>query len=71
MSLLFAIIGAIIFFTPTKVLLKIDRRTGYSIYKSKLDSTQDEELALKAAGFFYRCFGAIFFFLGILAFITF
>jgi hypothetical protein len=61
MSLLFSIIGAIIFFTPPKVMIKIDRRTGYWIYKRKLDSSQDEDLALKAASFFYKCFGATFF----------
>jgi hypothetical protein len=67
--LIFSLVGGVIFFTPAKILLKIDRKSGYAIYKQKLNSTHDEELALKAAGSFYKFFGATFSVLGVFFFI--
>jgi hypothetical protein len=55
--LILLIAGGILFFTPPKILLKFDRKSGYAVYKQKLNSTHDEELALKAAGSFYKLFG--------------
>lgn len=58
--LIFILLGAAIFFAPPKSILSWDRRTGYWIYKQKLKSTGDEEEAVRAAGVFYKWFGAVF-----------
>jgi hypothetical protein len=56
-----ALVGIGIFFAPTEFMLSWDKRTGYHIYKSVLESTNNEEKAIRAAGIFYKIFGAIFF----------
>ncbi len=62
MPLIFFILGVLIFFLPAEVLLRFDRRTGYSIYKH----SSDKETGLKAAGTFYKLFGLAFAGIGLL-----
>ena len=64
--ILFILIGLAIILTPTSILVQIDSRTGHWIYKKRLESTGEEELALRAASFFYKIFGSIFLFVGLL-----
>jgi hypothetical protein len=58
LPILFAILGILVAFLPPRLLLSWDRRTGYWIYKRMLDSTGDDARAMRAAGIFYKVFGA-------------
>ena len=64
-----SIVGLSLLFIPTKSLLRFDRRTGYWIYKRTLKSTGNENKALRAAGIFYKIFGAVFFIFSISFFV--
>ena len=60
LPIIFAIIGILGVVVPPRSLLSWDRRTGYWIYRRVLDSTGDEARAVRAAGVFYKIFGAAF-----------
>ena len=64
-----AIVGLAIMVIATKVLLSLDRRTGYAIYKRTLESTDNEGKAIRSAGVFYKLFGLAFFLFSTLLYI--
>lgn len=70
MSFIFILFGLAIALTPARTLVKVDGRTGYWIYKKKLEDTGDEEQALRSAGLFYKIFGTIFFLIGLFLFLN-
>ena len=52
--------GSTVALTPTKIVLQFDQRSGRGIYKQTLNSTGNEERALKDANAFYKSFGFLF-----------
>jgi hypothetical protein len=63
--IILAIAGLLIAVMPPRWLLSWDRRTGYWIYRRVLGSTGDESKAVRAAGVFYKVFGAFFIFISL------
>jgi hypothetical protein len=56
-------IGLIIVLIPTRLMLKLDRRTGYALYKS----SPNEKTGLRRAALFYKLFGLAFVAIGLLS----
>jgi hypothetical protein len=52
----FFAVGVAIYFIPTEILLRFDRRTGFFLYKQ----ARSKEEGLRIAGIFFTVFGLIF-----------